>query len=49
MNMINNRIITLMLPELVIPEFPSFLILPLFFTATLLAVKIYRRKQRMVR
>ena len=49
MNMINNRIITLMLPELVIPEFTSFLILPLFFTATLLAVRIYRRKQRMVR
>jgi parallel beta-helix repeat protein len=28
----------------VIPEFPSFLILPLFFIATLLAVIIYRRK-----
>ena len=27
-----------------IPEFPTFLILPLFFTATLLAVIIYRRK-----
>ena len=30
----------------VIPEFPSFLILPLFFIATLLAVTVYRRKQR---
>ena len=29
----------------VIPEFPSFLILPLFMIATLLAVKVYRRKQ----
>jgi hypothetical protein len=28
-----------------IPEFPSFLILPLFMTATLLAVIIYRRKR----
>jgi len=30
---------------LVIPEFPSFLILPLFMIATLLAVIIYRRKR----
>jgi hypothetical protein len=44
MNMINNRIITLMLPELVIPEFPSFLFLPLFMIATLLAFVIYRKK-----
>lgn len=29
-----------------IPEFPTYLILPLFFTATLLAVIIYRRKHR---
>jgi hypothetical protein len=28
----------------VIPEFPTFLILPLFFIATLLAVIVYRRK-----
>ena len=28
----------------VIPEFPSFLILPLFMIATLLAVIVYRRK-----
>jgi parallel beta-helix repeat protein len=31
---------------MVIPEFPSFLILPLFFMATLLAVITYRRKHR---
>ena len=30
-----------------IPEFPSFLILPLFMIATLLAVIIYRRKHSM--
>jgi len=29
---------------IVIPEFPSFLILPLFMIATLLAVLVYRRK-----
>jgi hypothetical protein len=29
---------------MIIPEFPSFLILPLFFMATLLAVITYRRK-----
>jgi len=32
-------------PYYAIPEFPSFLILPLFFTATLLAVIAYKRKQ----
>jgi len=31
----------------VIPEFPSFLILPLFMIATLLAVIVYRRKHSM--
>lgn len=31
-------------PVIIVPEFPSFLILPLFFIATLLAVIIYRRK-----
>jgi len=30
----------------IIPEFPSFLILPLFFMATLLAVIVHRRKHR---
>jgi len=29
----------------VIPEFPSFLILPLFMIATLFAVMVYRRKK----
>ena len=29
---------------IIIPEFPSFLVLPLFMTATLIAVIIYRRK-----
>jgi parallel beta-helix repeat protein len=32
---------------IIIPEFPSFLILPLFMIATLLAVIIYRRKHSM--
>jgi len=31
----------------VIPEFPSFLILPLFMMATILAVMVHRRKQSM--
>jgi parallel beta-helix repeat protein len=31
----------------IVPEFPSFLILPLFMAATLLAVIIYRRKRSM--
>jgi len=35
----------LMVPT-VIPEFPSFIILPLFFIGTLLTVIIYRRKRR---
>lgn len=29
----------------IIPEFPSFLVLPLFMIATLLAVIVYRRKR----
>jgi parallel beta-helix repeat protein len=33
----------------IIPEFPSFLVLQIFFIATLTAVIIYKRKQRMVR
>ena len=32
---------------IIIPEFPSFLILPLFMIATLLAVTVYRRKHAM--
>jgi len=31
-------------PKEYIPEFPSFLILPLFMITTLLAVIVYRRK-----
>jgi hypothetical protein len=34
----------LMVPIVVIPEFPSFIILPLFFIATLLAVIVYKKK-----
>jgi parallel beta-helix repeat protein len=33
---------------IIVPEFPSFLILPLFFIATLLAATIYRRKARAI-
>ena len=33
--------------NIIIPEFPSFLILPLFMIATLLAVIVYRRKHHM--
>jgi parallel beta-helix repeat protein len=33
-----------LMAQYVIPEFPSFLILPLFFTLTLLAVIVYKRK-----
>jgi len=43
-NMTGNREITLSL-DFVIPEFPSLLILPLFMTATLLAVIVCRRKR----
>jgi hypothetical protein len=32
---------------IIIPEFPSFLVLPLFMIATLLAVIVYRRKHPM--
>jgi len=44
-NMTENQQITLTLAGFIIPEFPSFLILPLFMVATLLAVILYRRKQ----
>jgi parallel beta-helix repeat protein len=33
-------------PVIIVPEFPSFLILPFFFIATLLAVIAHRRKHR---
>lgn len=42
-NMTENKQITMQLP-FIIPEFPSFLILPLFILTTLLAVIIYKRK-----
>jgi len=47
-NMTENQQFTLTLADFVIPEFPSFLILPLFMIATLLAVIVYikiRKKQ----
>jgi hypothetical protein len=42
-NMTGNQEIILQLP-FIIPEFPSFIILPLFMIATLLAVIVYKRK-----
>ncbi len=42
-NMTGNKEITISLP-FIIPEFPTFLILPLFMIATLLVVIVYRRK-----
>jgi hypothetical protein len=42
--MTGNQIVTLRLEGFVVPEFPSFLILPLFMIATLLAVIVYKRK-----
>jgi hypothetical protein len=44
-NMTENQQITLTLEEFVIPEFPSFLILPIFIITTLLTVIFYRRRQ----
>jgi parallel beta-helix repeat protein len=38
-----------LMAQYVIPEFSSFLILPMFLTLTLLAVIVYKMKQRMVR
>jgi hypothetical protein len=43
-NMTGNKAITLTLVGFVIPEFPSFLILPLFMISTSLAVMVYIRK-----
>jgi len=42
-NMTDNQEIALQLP-FVIPEFPSFFVLPLFIIATLLAVIVYRAR-----
>jgi len=44
-NMTGNKEIILLLEGLVVPEFTSSLILPVFVVATLLAVIVYRRKQ----
>ncbi|MCK4482455.1 carboxypeptidase regulatory-like domain-containing protein [Candidatus Bathyarchaeota archaeon] len=46
-NMTENQQITLTLEDFIIPEFPSFLILPLFMIITLLIVIAYRRKDSM--
>jgi len=45
-NMTGNQEIILQLP-FIIPEFSSFLVLPLFMISTLLAVIVYRRKHSM--
>jgi amino acid transporter len=47
-NMTDNHLITLMFSEFTIPEFPSFLFLPLFTAVAFLAVIIRRRKSRIV-
>jgi hypothetical protein len=44
-NMTGNQAITLILQGFVIPEFPSFLIVPLFICATLFAAIAYRKKR----
>ncbi len=41
------RVVDTNIDQWVIPEFPSFLILPLFMIATLLAAILYRRKHSM--
>jgi hypothetical protein len=46
-NMTGNKEITISLP-FIIPEFSSFLVLPLFMIATLLVVIVYRRKRSAV-
>jgi len=43
--MTENSQITMVLKNLIVPEFPLLLILPLFMMATLLAVIVYRRKR----
>jgi hypothetical protein len=42
-HLVLNAVAALSIPP-VIPEFPSFFILPLFMIATLLAVTVYRRR-----
>lgn len=43
-NMTENHAITLVLSDFVIPEFPSFLVLPLFMIATLASFVAYKRR-----
>ena len=45
-NMTENKQITLTLEDFIIPEFPTFLILPLFMLATLLAVIVYKKRAK---
>jgi len=45
--MTGTKQITMTMEDFIIPEFPSFLILPLFMTATLLAVIAHRKKHPM--
>jgi hypothetical protein len=47
LSMAGNQQIALALAGLVVPEFPSFLILPLFMIAALLGVIVYRKKRSM--
>ena len=44
-NMTDNKEVTLQLEDFIIPEFPSFLILPLLVMASLLAASVCRRKR----
>jgi uncharacterized membrane protein len=44
-NITYNQLITLVLSDLIVPEFPSFLFLPLFIMATVLAIVVHKRKE----
>ena len=44
-DMVGNQAITLILEGFVVPEFPSFLTLPLFLILTLLAGTVYKKKR----
>ncbi len=47
-NMTYNKMVTIILSGFIIPEFPSFFILPLFMAITLLASVVHRRKHKNV-
>jgi hypothetical protein len=47
-DMIESKQITLRLTDLVVPEFPSHLILPLYMIAVLLATMVYRKNRKTV-